>query len=124
MSAWLARPWSFLLAALAAVAGVGTACAETLSTPSYLVTIERQCPEGEVTCDRVSYLGENRKTGARLALRGETVHALCADGVTPCRFLGYRFKNGRTTYLLLEEGRLQVRRGGKLLLDEAGEWCY
>lgn len=115
------KPFLFFLAALAFSASLR---ADTLTTASFKVTIERQCAEGEVTCDRVSYLGESRNSGARLALRGKTLHAMCADGVTPCRFLGYQFKNGSTTYLLLEEGRLQVRSGDKLLVDEAGEWSY
>lgn len=115
------KSWLFLLGALAFSASLR---ADTLTTASFKISIERHCEEGDVSCDRVSYLGESRKSGAKLALRGKTVHTRCADGMTPCRFLGYQFKSGRTTYLVLEEGRLQVRRGDKLLVDEAGEWSY
>jgi hypothetical protein len=53
---------------------------------------------------------------------GSTSHSICADGVTPCRFLGYRFQNGNTTYLVDEDGSLRVLQGDKLLLEEQGEW--
>ena len=93
-----------------------------LLTPGFRIVVERHCPEGSVTCDRVSYLGEDRQTGASIRLTGSTSHSVCADGVTPCRFLGYRFQNGNTTYVVDEEGSLRVLQGDKLLLEEQGEW--
>jgi len=75
-----------------------------LETEHYLVEITVRCPEGDVSCERVGYRGVNKKTGAALELRGETMHSTCADGVTPCRFLGYRFRNGKTHYFVWEEG--------------------
>lgn len=91
-----------------------------LETPNYLIRIEVNCPEGEVACDRVTYTGKSKKTGRELTLLGRTVHTLCADGVTPCRFVGYQFRNGTTTYLVTEEGELIVRDGGKVIIDERG----
>ena len=91
-----------------------------LETPNYLIRIEVNCPEGEVACDRVTYTGKSKKTGRELTLLGRTVHTLCADGVTPCRFVGYQFRNGTTTYVVTEEGELIVRDGGKVIIDERG----
>ena len=96
--------------------------AGTLITPSFTVKIDVQCEEGNVTCDKVGYLGTSRKTGKSLSLRGKTLHGMCADGVTPCRFLGYAFKNGDTSYLVLDEGTLLVKRGDEVLLKENGKW--
>lgn len=94
----------------------------TLTTPSYLVEIQVRCEEGAVTCDDVSYQGINRKTGTRIKLRGKTLHSLCADGVTPCRFIGYAFNNKGVTYQVDDDGHLLVMQGKKVLVDEQGEW--
>jgi len=98
-----------------------------LETENHLVEITVHCPQGEVRCARVGYRGIDRKTGAALELRGETMHTICRDGVTPCRFLGYRFPNGKTHYFVWEDGdgeqgTLEVRTGSKILLMERGTW--
>lgn len=80
------------------------------------------CAEGNVSCDDVRYEGKNRRSGQSLVLRGKTMHSLCADGVTPCRFLGYEFRNGAVRYRVFESGGLRVTRGNKVLVDESGEW--
>lgn len=93
-----------------------------LETPHYKVRITPQCEEGEVSCDQVDYLGTHKENGRSLKLRGRTHHTLCADGVTPCRFLGYIFRRGNTTYWVGEDGTLRVTTGKRLLLEERGEW--
>jgi hypothetical protein len=103
-------------------AGSHRSSGQVLLTPAFRIVVERHCPEGSVICDRVSYLGEDRQTGSSIRLMGSTSHSICADGVTPCRFLGYRFQNGNTTYLVDEDGSLRVLQGDKLLLEEQGEW--
>ena len=62
-------------------------------TPSYGINIVANCAEGNVTCNNVTYVGRHLKTGQTIRLRGQTVHTLCADKVTPCRFVGYSFRN-------------------------------
>lgn len=97
--------------------------AETLTTKNYIVTVNNNCEEGNVTCDNVTYQGISKQTGKAITLKGSTKHSMCADGVTPCRFLGYEFKNGNVTYLVLESGLLQVFQGeSEVLLEEQGEW--
>jgi hypothetical protein len=102
--------------------GAGRAQADTLTTASFSVQIRVNCAEGNVVCDDVGYEGTNRRTGQSLVLRGKTLHSLCADGVTPCRFLGYEFRNGRFRYVVYDSGSLRVTRGNKVLVDETGEW--
>lgn len=97
------------------------ACADTLTTPSFVIDI-RGCEEGVVSCDNVVYTGTSKKTGKSIRLHGRTLHTLCADGVTPCRFLGYEFRKGDVYYRVLEDGRLLVMQGKKILVDETGEW--
>jgi hypothetical protein len=99
--------------------------AQQLDTPNYKVEIQQLCPEGEVQCQQVLYKGTSKVSGASIELTGTAWHSLCADGVTPCRFLGYQFKNGRIRYLVHESGLLQViGSSGKVLLQEQGVWDY
>jgi hypothetical protein len=100
----------------------GQAGASTLTTPSFIIEIQQNCAEGNVTCDNVTYIGTNRKTGKSIRLRGRTKHSVCADGVTPCGFQGYEFRNGATYYRVLAEGDLLVMQGKKVLLEEKGSW--
>jgi hypothetical protein len=102
--------------------GLPAASALALETPHYRVQITPQCEEGEISCERVEYLGRHKDSGRSLKLLGRTHHTLCADGVTPCRFLGYLFRNGRTTYWVGEDGTLRVTVGKRLLLEESGQW--
>jgi hypothetical protein len=96
---------------------------DTLTTKSYVVTITSDCAEGNVDCNDVTYHGVSRQTGKAITLKGTTLHNKCGDGITPCRFLGYQFKNGNITYWVLESGSLQVIRGkNEVLLDEDGQW--
>jgi hypothetical protein len=95
-----------------------------LDTPSFKITVEIRCPEGEVTCADVKYVGVNKKTGESITLIGKTAHKMAADGETPGRFLGYVFKKGDVTYFLSEEGELRVSEGDKVLLQEKGTWTW
>ena len=98
------------------------ALADTLKTKDFRVTITNNCQEGEVVCNNVTYKGVNVNTNASIQLRGKTVHTLCADGVTPCRFVGYQFSNGNYRYLVTEQGSLQVYQNGKIVLNQRGTW--
>lgn len=110
---------------LTALGLLGTgAIAETLRTENFNVEIERHCPEGTVVCNTVSYQGTNINSGASIRLTGRTVHTLCADGITPCRFIGYEFRNGDYRYVVTQDGNLRVSRNHTLLLEEAGTWSY
>jgi hypothetical protein len=114
-----------LIATIVLVTGPRTCGADTLTTANYVVTITTRCEEGNVSCDNVSYHGVSKKTGKSIDLKGSTKHAMCADGVTPCQFLGYQFKTGNINYLVLETGALRVVKGEKdVLVDEMGEWTY
>jgi hypothetical protein len=109
------------LLAIVLILAAASSLADTLTTPSYKITIVG-CDEYVVSCDTVKYVGVSRKTGKSIALTGRTVHTTGADGVTPSRFLGYEFKNGRTTYFVGEEGELRVTQDSKILIEERGTW--
>jgi len=117
------RGWRLSVVLLAAVANA--AAADTLTTANFVVTVTRQCEEGSVTCDRVTYRGVAKKTGKAITLKGRTLHTTCADGGTPCRVLGYEFRNGDVVDRVGESGMLEVRRGkDRVLVEERGEWTY
>lgn len=96
---------------------------EVLLTPSFTVTIVG-CAEGYVSCDDAKYTGVSRRTGATLKLSGKTLHTRGADGVTPGRFLGWEFRNGKTIYTVTEGGVLEVTQGAKTIVSEQGEWRH
>ena len=96
--------------------------AETLKTRSFIVHITRNCPEGEVVCNNVSYEGTRVKTGDSIKLKGRTLYRPCADKVTPCQFLGYEFLNGNYRYVVTEEGTLRIYKQQTLLSQESGSW--
>ena len=99
-----------------------TSLAETLETRNFLVKITRNCPEGEVVCNKVSYTGTSLRTAESIKLTGRTVYRLCSDRVTPCQFLGYEFINGAYRYFVTENGTLRIYKQGKLLFEETGSW--
>ncbi|MGB3511783.1 MAG: hypothetical protein WBA93_21620 [Microcoleaceae cyanobacterium] len=99
-----------------------TALAETLITKNFKITISSNCQEGEVTCNNIYYQGVNLNTGESIQLVGKTLHATCADGITPCQFIGYEFRNGSYRYIVTEDGFLLVYQARKLLLEESGTW--
>lgn len=107
-------------AALLALPLVASAQA-VLLTPRFNITVIG-CEEGHVSCDEVKYIGVNRRTGATIRLKGSTLHTYAQDGVTPSRFLGYRFMNGNTVYQLQLDGVLVVTQSGKPLMREQGTW--
>ena len=102
-----------------------SATAATLTTDNYRITVNVNCSEGHVSCRDVTYEGVSKKSGNSIKLQGKTWHTLCADGVTPCRFRGYLFKNGSYRYLVHQSGLLQVIQGkNNVLVEENGEWVY
>jgi len=93
-----------------------------LTTKHYIITIVDDRQEGEVTSESVVYVGVSKRTGKSIRLKGADWHTTGPDG-SPGRFLGYKFKNGNITYLVFEEGRLEVLSGnGAVLVDETGTW--
>ena len=96
---------------------------EELETKNYSITITSGCQEGEVSCSNFLYTGTSKASGQSIMLKGSSWHTLCADGVTPCRFLGYKFNNGNVTYFVGQNGLLEViQNKNKLLLSEQGRW--
>ncbi len=99
-----------------------TGAPDILETPGFLISIERLCEEGCVSCDQIRYTGTSKKTKKSITLMGETIHTYEADGVTPNVFKGYRFVKDSTVYIVHADGILIVTKDGKVLIEEKGEW--
>jgi hypothetical protein len=91
---------------------------ESFVTENYRIRITNNCGEGVVVCNDMTYYGENLKTGRSITLKGRTVHSLCNDGVTPCRFDGYVFKSGDYRYVVTISNSLIVYKGDREILYE------
>ena len=109
-----------ILASLILLSGY-SAFAATLTTANYEFEVNGLCVEGVVVCDKVEII-------AKATLKkymGVTVHTLCADRVTPCRFQGYEFTANDKQYFLSDSGYVQVLNlEGEFLEQEEGQWKY
>ena len=109
---------------IAALMNTVMVSAAVLETENYLITITRNCAEGEVDCNSVSYNGTNKNDESYINLKGTTWHRYNAEGI-PGRFIGYKFKNGNIEYLVTETGELTViRNETEVLLEESGTWTW
>ncbi|MEH6565655.1 MAG: hypothetical protein V7756_10070 [Halopseudomonas sp.] len=93
-----------------------------LITPSFELSLDSRCAEGEVSCNDYTLQGLERENGRPFMLQGRSMHTTCADGVTPCRFLGYRFDQSSRSFLITEDGLLNIYHGDNLILHEQGRW--
>ncbi len=112
-----------VIAASPLVAHADDADGQVLETATHRVTLIAHCPEGEVACDTIEYVGRDKRNGASIRLKGTTHMVMCADRVTPCHIGYYEFRNGAYTYLVYPQGFLEVHRGKQVLLSEQGEWA-
>ncbi|MCR9423860.1 hypothetical protein NB504_17790 [Vibrio sp. RM-69-4] len=95
----------------------------TLVTENYVVLIESNCIEGNVTCDDVTYTGKSKRSGNEIILTGHTLHTYLSDG-TPSRFIGYEFVNGDFVYVISDSGLLTVTQDQRVLVKEQGNWDW
>jgi hypothetical protein len=106
---------TIVISTIGILAYAGIASAETIRTPSFEIKITRQCTEGNVSCDRVTYIGKDLNTGKSIRLKGKTVNS-----GNSYRFLGYEFRNGKYLYSITTNNVLRVYQGKKLILQEQG----
>ena len=115
-----------LIALLSAVAcpfgAVASDSALILETKSHVVVLVEHCPEGDVACNDITYVGVSKKSGDSIRLKGKSVHSMGSDGVTPSRFLGYSFINGQTKYFIENDGTLSISQKGRVSTEQKGIW--
>jgi WD40 repeat protein len=106
---------TLVLSTIGTLACASIASAETIRTPSFEIKITRQCAEGNISCNRVTYIGKDLNTGKSIRLKGKTVNS-----VNSYRFLGYEFRNGKYLYSISNNNVLRVYQGKKIVLQEQG----
>lgn len=104
-----------LLPIASIVAFSGVASAETIRTKHFQINITRNCSEGNISCDDVTYVGQDLRTGKSIRLTGKTVNR--ARSYT---FLGYEFRNGPYTYSVTRNNVLLIYKDEQLILREQG----
>ena len=108
---------------LVAIIATSAVRAGTLISDNFIIEIERQCPEGHVTCEKIQFTFSPTGIDKKQVVIGTTIHTKCADGLTPCAFQGYEFHSNGDIYFINESGFLVVRdKDGNTLLAEQGEW--
>jgi hypothetical protein len=93
-------------------------------TQHYKLIIIANCKEGNVTCDDVDLIAINRESeNIIFQTKGRTQHSLCADGVTPCGFIGYEFKIKNVTYFVTSDDTLIITADkSDIVVKEKGVW--
>ncbi|WP_244182905.1 hypothetical protein [Pantoea wallisii] len=74
----------------------------TFSGKKFSATIEEQCAEANLSCDKVWLTSTSLKTHQSIKLKGETINVNCPD---VCDFRGYRFTNGDYEYAFYPGGK-------------------
>ena len=111
------RVFTFALALLLLPSIMFTACAATIMTTSYRITVTEHCNE-DIACQDVSFAAKRLSDGQQIQLNGRAVVSLCSDGVTPCHHQGFRFDDGDTSYFVSDNDWLEISRDGKVILHE------
>lgn len=76
------------------------------------------CPEGELSCDKVIYIGLNKKTGDFITLQGKTVVSKRNNN-----FLYYEFINNDTKYIIDRNNFLEIIKDNKTILSQKMQLC-
>lgn len=99
----------------------GAETSGTFNGERFIITITEHCPEGFVSCENVTFVSKNKKTGSGITLKGKTVNINCP---ATCDFRGYEFKNGLYKYSLLTNDfvswNLNVFKNDKIVSTDSG----
>lgn len=77
------------------------------------IKLVQLCPEGELVCDKVIYIGLNKKTGDFITLQGKTVVSKRNNN-----FLYYEFINNDTKYIIYRDNFLEIIKDNKTILSQ------
>ena len=89
-----------------------------LESNNLWIKLVQLCPEGELTCDKVIYIGLNKKTGDFITLQGKTVVSKRNNN-----FLYYEFINNDTKYIIDRNNFLEIIKDNKTILSQKLQLC-
>ena len=90
----------------------------TFETKGYHLVVTHPCPEGCVSCDKLSLTCVSKTSGVRVIAKGSTSHSTGADGITPARFHGYVFTHDGKTYQITDSGMFTIAGVDGKVIDE------
>lgn len=82
------------------------------------IKLVQLCPEGEIACDKIIYIGLNKKTGAFITLHGKAVISKHNSN-----FLYYEFINNDTKYVIYRDNVLEIIKDNKTILSKKLQSC-
>lgn len=115
---WLAAPLFWVALIFSSLA-----YGEKFVSDNFSIEMEPQCAEGEVACSHIKFTITVPGAEKSSVIYGKSKYAMCADGVTPCRFQGYEFMSDGSRYFINSVGLLVVTdEQDNVLLTEVGKW--
>jgi hypothetical protein len=94
-----------------------------LSTPTQLIVIVVKCPEGDLECSDVAYVGVDRASGTVTELTGSDWIRRCTSQNTPCQHVGFKFVSGETLLFISDDGTVtRQSTKGDIFTSERGKW--
>lgn len=90
----------------------------TFESSNLRVKLVNLCPEGELSCDKVIYIGLNKKTGDFIILQGKAVISKSSSN-----FLYYAFINDDTKYIIDRDNFIEIIKDNKTILSQKMQLC-
>lgn len=75
------------------------------------------CSEGDLSCQRVVYIGLNKNTNKYIALKGKSLIDINQN------FTGYEFKNKNFIYTIRKDSILYIEKDNKILQTQKLNLC-
>lgn len=115
--------WLMLSFALLSSLPVFAGYQRILSTSARLVVIVVTCPEGEIDCLDVHYVGIDKSSGVVTQIKGADWVRRCAGQDMPCQHIGFKFLTGDVSYYITDDGVLTIQPvNGIHSVSEHGKW--
>lgn len=83
----------------------------------FWIRIVYLCPEGDVSCNKIVYIGVNKDNGDSIILQGK----ILLDGGG--NFKGYSFKNGAYEYNIFRNKMLYISKNNNVIQEILLETC-
>ena len=87
----------------------------TFENDKFWIKVIELCSEGDIACDKVAYIGLNKKSGEFITLKGKAAKAF--------KYGGYEFANQGYTYLITRDDLLFIYKGDKLVQEMKLQRC-
>ncbi len=89
----------------------------TYKNEKFWIKILNLCSEGNITCDKVVYVGVNKNNGDYIILNGKSISDRNMN------FKGYVFKNGIYEYNIFKNNFLYISKNNQILQEYKLELC-